>query len=164
MGGNVFEAVSYAISPVIDLSGYRDIKVSFEHAAKFQTNLASLSSFLIREEGAQEWTRLHIANWPEPGSWAFTNSGKADISDFDGKRVQLAFLYGSNEYKADTWEIRNVRLYGYANQQGGIDDIESDSEAPVRYYDLSGRLVSGTPTAGLYLRVQGSRVEKVAVK
>lgn len=164
VGGNVFEAVSYAISPVIDLSGYRDIKVSFEHAAKFQTNLASLSSFLIREEGAQEWTRLHIANWPEPGSWAFTNSGKADISDFDGKRVQLAFQYGSNEYKADTWEIRNVRLYGYANQQGGIDDIESDSEAPVRYYDLSGRLVSGTPTAGLYLRVQGSHVEKVAVK
>lgn len=76
----------------------------------------------------------------------------------------MAFLYKSTEQGADTWEIRNVRLYGFANQQGGIDDIESDNEAPVRYYDLSGRLVSSTPAAGLYLRVQGSRVEKVAVK
>lgn len=113
--------------------------------------------------GSAEWEKVEIPVWHDAGTWNFASSGDIDLSSYTDKTIQVAFLYKSTEQDADTWEIRNVRLYGYANQQGGIDDIESDSEAPVRYYDLSGRLVSGTPTAGLYLRVQGSHVEKVAV-
>ena len=172
LNGNAFKnnepyaAVAYAISPVGSLGGYKEITVSFEHAAKFQTNLASLSSFLIREEGAEEWTRLHIKNWPEPGSWAFTNSGKADISAFDGKRVQIAFQYGSNEYKADTWEVRNVRFSGVPDGSSAITEVETeDVEEAVRYYDLGGRPVAGGNLApGIYIRVIGSKAEKVAVR
>lgn len=165
VGGAPHAAEAYAISPVIPLEGYRDIKVSFEHAAKFHTNLSSFAAFLIREEGQTEWTRLPIGSWPEPGSWAFASSGKADISAYDGKRVQLAFKYGSNEYGADTWEIRNVRFFGYANAQGGIGDIDSDSDdTPARFYDLSGRAVSGTPSPGLYIRVRGDKAVKVVIR
>lgn len=163
VGGPV-EAVAYAISPVISLAGYKEVTVSFEHAAKFQTNLAMLSSFLIREEGATEWEKLRIKNWPEPGNWFFVNSGKADISAYDGKRVQLAFQYGSNQYGADTWEIRNVRLSGVVDQSG-INDIENiDADTAPVYYDLSGRRVSGTPAAGIYIRVAGAKATKVLVK
>jgi len=160
----VYEAVAYAISPVISLEGYRDVTVSFEHAAKFQTNLASLSSFLIRQEGTEEWTRLHIINWPEPGSWAFTNSGKADISAFDGKRVQIAFQYGSNEYKADTWEVRNLRLSGVPDSSSGIVDAITGSDSAPRYFDLSGRPVSGNPAPGIYIRVADGKATKVAIR
>ena len=163
--GGPFEAEAYAVSPVISLAGYKDITVSFEHAAKFQTNLAMLSSFLVREAGTTEWTELRIANWPEPGSWAFVNSGKADISAFDGKNIQLAFQYGSNEYGADTWEVRNVRLSGVPAPSDSIDAVEADDiDAEPVYYDLSGRRVSGTPAAGIYIKVRGSKVEKVLMR
>lgn len=165
VGNTPYEAVAYAISPVVSLEGYTGVTVSFEHAAKFQTNLAMLSSFLVREEGAEEWTRLHITNWPEPGSWAYTNSGKADISDFDGKRVQFAFQYGSNEYKADTWQIRNLRLSGVPAPGGsGIRDVEAEALGYARWYDLSGRPVPSAPERGMYIKVVDGKAVKVAVK
>lgn len=163
--GAPFEAVAYAVSPVISLAGYKEITVSFEHAAKFQTNLAMLSSFLVREAGTTEWTKLRIANWPEPGSWAFVNSGKADISAFDGKNIQLAFQYGSNEYGADTWEVRNVRLSGVPSGSDGIEAVEPDAaDATPVFYDLGGRRVSGSLASGIYIKVSGNKVEKVLIR
>lgn len=103
---------AYAISPVIDLTGATDCAVSFDHAAKFQTTLKTLCGVVVREEGTTAWTALTVPNWPEAGSWNFTNSGAIDLSAYNGKKVQIAFKYGSDASGADTWEIKNFTVTG----------------------------------------------------
>jgi len=103
---------AYAISPVIDLSGASECTASFEHAAKFQTTLRTLCGLVVREEGNTEWTPIAIPTWPEAGSWTFVSSGSIDLAAYDGKKIQLAFKYGSSADGADTWEIKNLAING----------------------------------------------------
>lgn len=105
-------AEAYAISPVIDLTGATDVTVSFEHAAKFQTTLKTMCGIVVREEDAEDWTELKMPKWPTEGSWDFVNSGEISLADFEGKKIQLAFKYGSSASGADTWEIRNLSVKG----------------------------------------------------
>ena len=103
---------AYAISPVIDLSGATGCSLSFDHAAKFQTTLKQLCGVVAREEGSSEWKSLTIPTWPGTEAWTFVNSGNVDLSVFDGKRIQVAFKYGSSAEGADTWEIKNLAING----------------------------------------------------
>ncbi len=99
-----------AVSPVIDLNGHASAKLSFEHAAKFQTSLKTLCGLLVREAGTSSWTPLTIPTWPEAGAWTFVNSGSIDLSAYAGKKIELAFKYGCTPSQADTWEIRNLTI------------------------------------------------------
>lgn len=110
VGSVAHAAKAYAISPVIDMSARKSAKLSFDHAAKFQTTLRSLCCPVVREEGASAWTELTVPTWPEAGSWTFVSSGDIDLSAFAGKKVQIGFKYGSDATGADTWEIKNVKI------------------------------------------------------
>lgn len=112
LNGTALASESYAVSPVIDLTGYSKVTASFEHAAKFQTTLKELCGFVVRESGSKEWKQIPVANWPGTSSWAFVNSGVLDLSAFDGKKVQVAFKYGSSSAGADTWEIKSLIISG----------------------------------------------------
>ena len=103
---------AYAISPVIDLTGATECSMSFDHAAKFQTTLRTLCGLVVREEGANEWTSLAVPTWPEAGAWTFVNSGNISLAAYDGKKIQIAFKYGSSADGADTWEIKNLAING----------------------------------------------------
>lgn len=107
--------LSYFISPEIDLSKYRRASLSFMHAASFQTTLRSLCGVCVREAGTDTWTDVPVIAWPEAGSWTFVNSGALDLTNFAGKKVEIAFRYGSSSAGADTWEIRNVLVSGVRN-------------------------------------------------
>lgn len=102
----------YAISPEINLDGVTEAKLSFDHAAKFQTTLTSLCGIVAREVGTTEWIALAIPTWPEAGSWSFANSGEISLGAFEGKKIQVAFKYGSSAAGADTWEIKNLNISG----------------------------------------------------
>lgn len=106
--GGAKASEAYAISPVLDLAGSDDWSLSFDHAAKFQTTLQTLCGVAVREEGATAWTMLDIPVWPTAGAWDFANSGDIDLSAFAGKKVQVAFKYGSTDEGSDTWEIKNL--------------------------------------------------------
>jgi hypothetical protein len=158
-----YAAEAYAISPVIDMTNYKNCAVSFDHAAKFQTTLRDLCGLYVREEGAEGWeNELTIPTWPDAGSWTFANSGDISLSAYDGKKIQLAFLYGSTSEGSDTWEIKNFVVDGEA--AAGVQAVVADTtNAPVVYYNLQGQRVAN-PAQGLYIRVQGSKVEKVAIR
>ncbi len=115
VAGTPLKSEALAVSPVIDLSGTTSPVFSFEHAAKFQTTLRTLCGVAVREEGASAWTSLAMPTWPEAGSWSFVNSGNISLSAFAGKRVQIAFKYGSSESGADTWEIKNLKVLASGN-------------------------------------------------
>ncbi|MCM1532800.1 MAG: DUF5689 domain-containing protein [Ruminococcus flavefaciens] len=108
--GSATETEAYAISPVIDLTAVTGASLSFDHAAKFQTTLKTLCGVVAREEGATDWTALTIPTWPAAGAWDFVNSGNIDLKAFAGKKIQLAFKYGSSTAGADTWEIKNLNV------------------------------------------------------
>lgn len=112
VSGKNLPSEAYAISPVLDLSGYKTATASFEHAAKFQTTLRQLCGFAVRESGASEWTMIAIPTWPEAGAWTFAGSGTIDLSAYAGKKIEVAFKYGSTAAGADTWEIRNLKISG----------------------------------------------------
>lgn len=109
-GGSAKEALSYAVSPVIDLTEMLEAKASFRHAAKFQTTLRDLCGFAVREAGSDTWTEFPIPVWPTAAAWKFVGSGDIDISSFAGKRIQIAFKYGSSAAGADTWEINDATV------------------------------------------------------
>lgn len=109
--GATSEGLSYAITPVIDLSGYKSAKASFRHAAKFQTTIKQLCGFVVRESGSSTWTELTIQEWPPlDNKWTFVNSGDMDLSAFAGKKIQVAFKYGCSADGADQWEINDLEV------------------------------------------------------
>lgn len=110
--GSAHAAESYAVSPVISLEGYTSVTATFLHAAKFQTTIKELCGFVVREEGAKTWTSVPIQTWPGTTSWEFVSAGTLDLSAFDGKKVQVAFKYGSSSSGADTWEIKSLKISG----------------------------------------------------
>ena len=112
--GTAYDSEAYAISPVINLTeATGDITIEFYHAAKFQTTLKDLCKLLVREEGATEWTTLTIPAWPVADTWDFASSGEIDLAAYAGKKIQIAFKYGSTAADgADTWEIKNVVIKG----------------------------------------------------
>lgn len=110
--GKANAAEAYAISPVIDLSGCKEAAVTFDHAAKFQTTLKTLCGLAVRESGSTAWTMLTIPTWPEEGSWNFVPAGSIDLTAYAGKKIELAFKYGSSASGADTWEIKNFKVTG----------------------------------------------------
>ncbi|MCM1532799.1 MAG: DUF6359 domain-containing protein [Ruminococcus flavefaciens] len=118
-GGAATATEAYAISPVIDLTNATDPSLTFDHAAKFQTTLKSLCGVVAREEGTTTWTSLSIPTWPEAGAWTFVNSGAVDLKAFAGKKIQIAFKYGSSSAGADTWEIRSLVVSATGGGQGG---------------------------------------------
>lgn len=103
---------AWACSPIINLTKASSVTVSFEHAAKFQTTLRTLCGFAVREEGATAWNMLQIPTWPEAGAWTYVESGSIDLSDYAGKKVQVAFKYASSSDGADTWQVRNLTFTG----------------------------------------------------
>ena len=101
------EADAYAISPVIDLTAAKSVKVAWDQAAKFQTSIKEACGFVVREAGATTWTSVAIPTWPElDNKWTWTNSGEIDLSAYAGKKIQVAFKYGKT--CTDTWEIRDM--------------------------------------------------------
>ncbi len=112
VNGSALPTEAYAISPVIDLTGTTGVAMSFDHAAKFQTTLRTLCGVVVREEGTTAWTALTVPTWPETGAWTFVNSGAISLEAYAGKKIQIAFKYGSSADGADTWEIKNLAVTG----------------------------------------------------
>ncbi|MDE7135266.1 MAG: hypothetical protein K2N91_01415 [Muribaculaceae bacterium] len=106
VGGAALVSEAYAYH-ALDLSGYKNVNVNFDHAAKFQTTLLTLCGMVIREQGSSAWNSVAIPTWPAAGSWTFVNSGSIDLSAYAGKKVEVGFKYASNATGADTWEIKN---------------------------------------------------------
>lgn len=159
VSGEALDAESWAVSPEIDLTRAAGPTVNFDHAAKFQTTIRELCGFYVREVGGA-WEELRIANWPEAGTWDFVEAGEMSLQAYVGKKIQLAFLYGSYYDGADTWEVRNVVV---KDAKTGIDTVESGFEGETLFFDLNGRRVE-KPSAGLYIMVRDGKPSKIMVK
>lgn len=98
---------SWLVSPVIDLSKATESELTFEQAANYfdsAENFLQACSIKVNVEGEENWNDLTVEGTPAGNNWTFVNS-TADLKAYDGKKIQIAFIYTSTTELAGTWEI-----------------------------------------------------------
>ena len=167
----IYACEGTAVSPVIDLTEYSDIRLDFSNAFnnyKIDNTMISVDSFegyaylVAREAGAEEWTVINDAvTAPSAFSWDFYANDTVDLDAFGGKKIQFGFKYVSTSDCAGTWEVKNIKLRG--KLMTGVDGIEAEENAVPVYYNLQGVRVA-QPESGLYIEVKGGKSRKVFIR
>ena len=114
-GTSNVETDATAITPFINLRGRKTAEVNIHQAANYFGGVEGFNEMcttMVREEGATEWTVLTLPNPPSGNSWTYGDSGKIDISEYVGKKVQFGFRYTSTMSVAGTWEIDRITVTG----------------------------------------------------
>ena len=105
-----YAAESWLISPVIDLSNASAATLKFDQAVNHASPDGALSVMISTDYAGEvlqcTWTELSLSQWPAGSNWTFVNS-TADLSQFTGQRVTIAFKYTSNTNASSTWEVKN---------------------------------------------------------
>lgn len=119
--GTIYATVSYAVSPVIDLTEIPEAKLLFSNAFnQYKINNQSIdvsllpqyAEIVIREEGSTEWKLLASPTVPESFSWTFFDNGEISLAEYADKKVQFGYKYISTEECAGTWEIKDIFVTG----------------------------------------------------
>ena len=109
-----YVAESWLVSPVIDLSHATACQLSVQQAAnhfKNQENVLAALSVKVKEADAADWTDLTLSAWPAGTNWTFVE-GTADLAAYDGKQIQVAFVYTSTAEIAGTYEVKDFAVRG----------------------------------------------------
>lgn len=108
ISGNNHAVESWLISPVIDLTGYQNAKLTFEHAGKYFGTVADEAMVMVKGTSGA-WTKVTIDQYPS--GWDYITA-TADLTAYKGQKIQVAFAYKSTATKAGTWELKNVKVSG----------------------------------------------------
>lgn len=161
--GSSHAANATLTSPEIDLTEYADAKLEFNHAVNYASSPSSVLSVEVVCDG--QTTTLDGITWPAGTNWKFKESGEISLSDFAGKKIQVAFHYTSTTSEASTWEIKTVTVSG-KKANSGIDAIETapahpDFTQPYETYTIDGRKVDAGFYHGVVIIKQNGRTWKV---
>lgn len=173
ISGTGYAALAYAWSPEVSLALAESAKISFKHAARYQTSLRELCKFVVRDTESGDMSEETIQTWPAAGNWNTADSGDIDLSAYKGKKVQVGFKYESRDGEADTWQISDVKMEVKLGTSGvdelipdeGYDDSDlvevwgNTIVAPrgARIFDLNGREYDGRNLRpGVYIVVKPS--------
>ncbi len=116
--GGSFENEDWLITPVMDLSGVLEAKLSFSTACNYNGNDIEVKySTNYSGSGAPS-----VATWTDltatlsTGSWAWTSSGDIDISAITSTTATFAFIYTSTVTESKTWELDLVKIVAKPNE------------------------------------------------
>ena len=136
-----YAAESWLVSPVINLSHATACQLSVQQAANFfnnQENVLAALSVKVKEADAADWTDLTLSAWPAGTSWTFVE-GTANLAAYDGKQIQVAFVYTSTAEIAGTYEVKDFAV------RGKTDTPEPEPE--VTTYNSLSELAGAATTA-----------------
>ena len=112
---------SRLVSPFIDTASDKTgVLLSFDQAVDNGfDNIKYRAMLYVREEGG-DWKMFDIEHPSVPDGETFSEftNQTVNLSEFAGKRIQIAFEYISNENAAGTWRIKNLSV------------VATDIEAP----------------------------------
>jgi hypothetical protein len=129
---------AWLISPEVDLTAYTDVMLTFEHTGKFFGEMDREATLWAKEVGASNWKQLTINTYMTGNDWTYVTN-ETSLGDYNGKKMQFAFVYKSSDTIAATWEVKNVKVTGNANT--AIQAVNADRQEGIRY-NLSGQRVS----------------------
>ena len=105
-----YAAESWLVSPAIDLSNASAATLKFDQAVNHASPDGALSVMISTDYDGNvfqsTWTELSLSQWPAGNNWTFINS-TADLNQYLGQRVTIAFKYTSNFNASATWEVKN---------------------------------------------------------
>ena len=156
-----YAAESWLISPVIDLTKATECELAFEQAANFfksEDNFKAACSVKVKAEGG-EWTSLAFDAYPNGTSWNFTASA-ADLKAYDGKKVQLAFVYTSTETMAGTWEVKNIVVKGLTDEAPIVINAPTFNPAAGTYKDKVTVTLTADEGLSIYYTLDGTKPGK----
>ena len=132
VNGTAYQAESWLVSPLIDLTSATLPQLSFKHAVNQFTSIAKAkeeATVWARVKGGS-WTQLEV-NYPADLGWTFVESGAIDLSDFAGELVQIGFKYTSTADKAGTWEIQDFLVQDASVPEFGVEQTSFEVAANV---------------------------------
>lgn len=121
-GGKNYDAESWLVSPLIDMTGAEFASLSFDQCInKFFGNVEAEATLWAQEEGG-EWEQLTIG-YPEVGTSTYSafEPETVDLKEYAGKKIRIGFKYIGTATTAGTWEIRNLVVTGGAKQEAGME-------------------------------------------
>ena len=108
--GQAFNAESWLVSPVIDLSGVSDATLTFEQAVNYASPQGALKVMISTNYNGDvttaTWNELNLDQWPAGNNWTFITSS-ASLSPYVGQQVTIAFKYTSSTSASPPWEVKN---------------------------------------------------------
>lgn len=108
--GQAYVTESWLVSPAIDLSDVNTATLKFDQAVNYASPQGALSMMISTDYAGDvttaNWTELNLSQWPAGNNWSFMNS-TADLTNYAGQTVTIAFKYTSNTSAAATWEVKN---------------------------------------------------------
>ena len=108
--GQAYYAESWLVSPAIALTGVNAATLKFDQAVNYASPQGALSVMISTDFNGEvlqsTWTELNLSQWPSGSDWTFINS-TADLSQYVGQSVTIAFRYTSSTTASATWEVKN---------------------------------------------------------
>ena len=108
--GQAYETESWLVSPAISLSGVTSATLKFDQAINYASPSGALYMMVSTDYNGDvttaNWTELNLSAWPAGSDWTFVNS-TADLSNYVGQTVTIAFKYTSTTAASATWEVKN---------------------------------------------------------
>lgn len=160
--GNKEASESWLVSPEIDLTSATGAVMIVEEAInKIDAgDPKELMTVHASTDNGATWEPLAANARPAGTSWTMQED-KFDLSNYDGKKLKVAFKYVSTTESAGTWEIKTVKIQGVgsATIEGGSTpdtptDITGDGskEKPYTVTDVCTVYNSGQTPTGVWVK------------
>ena len=108
--GQAYDAESWLVSPYIDLTSVSSATLKFDQAVNYGTPVFYLSVMISTDYygdvNTATWYELSLDQWPLGTNWNFINSS-ANLTQYVGNYVTIAFKYTSSSSVSTTWEVKN---------------------------------------------------------
>ena len=127
--GQSYANEDWLISPELNLTGYDDVKLTFEHTrgntAVVNVGVAEgwykilVTANYTGNPATTVWVELD-ANQDISTGWQWVLSGILDIpASAKSENTRIAFRYISSNTQSSTWEVRNILITGESESLGG---------------------------------------------
>lgn len=152
-----YASESWLVSPVIDLTQAKETELSFDEAANFfkgLDNFKAACSLKVKEEGG-EWINVAYNVAVEGNSWTF-GTATADLAAYDGKKIQLAFVYTSTAELAGTWEVKNLYVKAKTDKAPVVIEAPVFTPKEGTYMDKVSVSIAAAEGLKVYYTLDGS--------
>lgn len=163
IGGHNLSLEALLTSGEIDLTGYKDATLSFDHVVSRAASPKDVLYVEVISDGKTDVLNDHVT-WPAGTDWTPVSSGDISLSSYAGKKIQIQFHYTSTVVEACVWAIKDLKITG-SRADSGISGVTTDARPdfskPYQAYSVSGAAMSRDARNGIMIIRQGGKTWKL---